>query len=77
MASSTPVVVETLVCKNSSLETANTIRQALVQEFSGCWFYLYNNGEIWVANDFGGRLNDKLAEEVAAFAREIQGKKAS
>ena len=59
-----------LTCPN--IETANQVRHWLVEEFSGCWFYVYTETcQISVSNDFGGCLREDRVTAVCARAAEM------
>lgn len=65
---------ETLVFKASSLEEANKLRHEMIEKFSGCWFYVYTQTyEIYVANEFGGRLKKELVQPLIDFCKVREG----
>lgn len=55
---------ESFVFKASSVQVADQIRCRLIHAFEGCWFYVYNTGEIWVTNEFGGKIKPELLEKL-------------
>lgn len=74
MASKDQKTGDTLVIE-TSFENCQKIRTALVDKFSHLWFYLYPKGKfqgsIMMANEFGGKVEKKIAEEVVKFAKEM------
>lgn len=60
---------ETLIFKGKTVEEADSLRKEMIEKFAGCWFYVYNNAEIWVANEFGGRLNKSFLDQILIFTK--------
>lgn len=60
------------LCFQGEPEEANWIRGELLswnpRDF---WFYVYNDGTIYVANDFGGKLHTPELEKVKKHAMEL------
>lgn len=61
---------EELVVTGVTLEQGEVLRQKLVDKFTAhTWFFLYQNGDITVCNDFCGRVNSKLLDEIIVYAQ--------
>ncbi len=63
---------EVLVCRNANVTIANDVRNQLIDRFPGLWFYVHQNGDIYAANGFAGRLSVKEIEEVSFYASRLK-----
>ncbi|HVI40074.1 MAG TPA: hypothetical protein VM577_05390 [Anaerovoracaceae bacterium] len=65
-------LTEALVCKAPTLEIGIRIRSELIHASSFCWFFLYSQTcELYVTNEFGGRIKQETLEFLQAKAQEI------
>ena len=60
---------ETIILSDLDTNTASMVRAALINEFSGCWFYVYNDGRITASNEFGGALSEETIKELTKFSK--------
>lgn len=71
---------EILLCTCASLDEAQWVRGELISfNPRDYWFYVYTDGRIMVANDFGGRIAkdkfDKAKVKAEALIKEFRKKK--
>lgn len=60
---------ESLIFAAENSDKATAIRVRLVNESSGCWFFLYTHtNEIHAAGEFGGKLSKEKIKELQALA---------
>lgn len=62
---------ETLLCRAPNLQVAAKVRNALIMEFEFVWFFVYNNAEIYVTNDFCGKIDSKVFEKMQKSVKEL------
>lgn len=66
---------EVLIFKADNLTAANAFRSALIDKFSGCWFYVFSpSNEVWAANEFGGCLDDETVDNLRAYCYNVLDK---
>ena len=71
-------LTETLVYKAPTLELAEKIRNDLVKNFSSVWFFLYkNSAELYVTNEWGGKIKPELLKELQSRAMQINAENIS
>lgn len=58
-------LTEQLIYKASNIKEADRIRLHLLNESTGCWFFVYaNTFEIRATSEFGGKLNEEKMNEL-------------
>lgn len=63
---------EVLLCTCKDLEEAQWVRGELISfNPRDYWFYVYPDGRIFVANDFGGRLSKDKLEKAQVKSEEL------
>jgi hypothetical protein len=59
-----------LILKAETVELAQKVRHHLVMNSEFTWFFVYNTGDVYATNDFGGHLEDSLYEKLKVMAKE-------
>ena len=65
-------LTESLVYKFLTLDMAEYVRKELVQSSNNCWFFLYKHScELYVTNEWGGKIKPEILDELKAKAEEL------
>lgn len=64
--------IEAFIIKADTLEQGIKIRHHLMDNSSHCWFFLYSqSNELYVSNEYGGRINAEILETLRTLAKEF------